>query len=160
MFCFFIFSVILVVSFYNDIFSLTKRCPEVRKKLIFELVEHSEAILQKHVLDNLQSLKRLGCRFAIDDFGSGYTNYELLNKGLFDVVKLDGSFAMNMGKNPVSYEFLRFMFRLSEQVNFTLVVCGIEEKSQAKYVPKKSHVCLQGLHFSHPKKLVNTLRVS
>ncbi|MDK9736040.1 EAL domain-containing protein [Vibrio sp. D404a] len=149
-----------MTSFYNDIFSLTKHCPEVRKKLIFELVEHSEAISQKHVQDNLQSLKRLGCRLAIDDFGTGYTNYDLLNKGLFDVVKIDGHFAMNMGKDPVSNEFLRFMFRLSEQVNFTLVVCGIEEELQAKYVPKKAHVCLQGLHFSHPKKLVNTLRVA
>jgi EAL domain-containing protein (putative c-di-GMP-specific phosphodiesterase class I) len=149
-----------MTSFSNDICSLTKHCPEIRKKLIFELVEHSEAISQKHVQDNLQSLKRVGCRFAIDDFGTGYTNYDLLNKGLFDVVKLDGNFAMNMGKDPVSNEFLRFMFRLSEQVGFTLVVCGIEEELQAKYVPKKSHVCLQGLHFSHPKKLVNTLRVA
>lgn len=149
-----------MTSFYADIFNLTKRCPEIRKKLIFELVEHSEAISQKHVQDNLQSLKRIGCRFAIDDFGTGYTNYDLLNRGLFDVVKLDSNFTMNMGKDAVSNEFLRFMFRLSEQVDFMLVVSGIDKESQAKYMPKKSHICLQGLHFSQPKKLVNTLRVS
>jgi len=68
--------------------------------LCFEITE-SAAIGDCDVaLQNLQGLRDLGCKIAIDDFGSGYSNHQSLSQWPVDIVKIDGFYIRGMFKDP------------------------------------------------------------
>lgn len=66
------------------------------KEVIFEITETaavSDAKGTRHVMD---AIKKLGCKFALDDFGVGFSSLYYLKQFPFDYVKIDGSFIRNI----------------------------------------------------------------
>ncbi|MEZ8052988.1 EAL domain-containing protein [Vibrio atlanticus] len=85
------YSDLSIISFYTDVMEVTKLVPELISSIIFEPVEYSEELAHDYTKDNLNLLKSAGFRFAIDDFGCGYSNFNLLSRKYFDSIKLDKS---------------------------------------------------------------------
>lgn len=71
----------------------------VAKKIIFEILETEEIENYKEILHFINEMKELGCKIAIDDFGSGYSNFEYLLQLNIDYIKIDGSLIKNLGKD-------------------------------------------------------------
>lgn len=66
------------------------------KRVIFELLE-SDAIEDFVKVDRfISEVKRYGAKIAIDDFGSGYSNFKYLTKMSADYIKIDGSLVQNI----------------------------------------------------------------
>lgn len=66
------------------------------KRVIFELLE-SDAIEDSKKVDRfISEVKRYGAKIAIDDFGSGYSNFGYLTKMNVDYIKIDGSLVQNI----------------------------------------------------------------
>lgn len=149
-----------MMDFYADVMSATENFPELRSKIIFEIVEYCDFFERKHTRDNLLALKQAGFRFAIDDFGSGYSNFALLSKKYFDFIKLDKSLVKDSETNVTASETLKFMVKLCERIGVGLIIEGVEEASQMKFLPKKSHVYLQGYLFSRPKRMKGDLTLN
>ncbi len=68
----------------------------VQKKIIFEILETEGIENYQEVLHFIDDMKALGCRIAIDDFGSGYSNFEYLLRLNIDYIKIDGSLIKNL----------------------------------------------------------------
>lgn len=60
--------------------------------LCFEITESSRVRDLATAVDNVRRLRSLGCRIALDDFGSGYSNFQSLSNWPIDIVKIDGSY--------------------------------------------------------------------
>lgn len=69
------------------------------ERITFELVESSELEHNELLETFLMRLKSLGSRIAIDDFGSGYSNYGYLLKLGVDIVKIDGSLIVDADRD-------------------------------------------------------------
>lgn len=76
----------------------------VEKQIIFEILESVGIENYSEVLSFIEEMKTLGCRFAIDDFGSGYSSFEHLLQLKIDYIKIDGSLIRNLhtDKNAIS----------------------------------------------------------
>ncbi|WP_171375433.1 EAL domain-containing protein [Vibrio aestuarianus] len=146
-----------MVCFFDDVMEATKETPELRHLIIFETVEYSKELSQKHTRENLEKLRNAGFRFAIDDFGCGYSNFNLLSKKYFDFIKLDKSLLRKCQDDIVANETLKFMVKLSERINVALIIEGVETSQQLRLLPKKAHIFFQGFLFAKPMKLTNTL---
>ena len=68
----------------------------VQEQIIFEILESVGIENYSEVLSFIDEMKTLGCRFAIDDFGSGYSNFDHLLQLKIDYIKIDGSLIRNL----------------------------------------------------------------
>ncbi|MCC2113923.1 MAG: bifunctional diguanylate cyclase/phosphodiesterase, partial [Hyphomicrobiales bacterium] len=87
---------------------------EVAERLTVEITE----TMALHDIDAarhfIETLKDLGCRVAIDDFGAGYTSFRNLKLFDIDMVKIDGSFIKRLHESPEDQVFVRTLIELAK----------------------------------------------
>jgi len=67
--------------------------------ITFEILESENVHDYEQVIDFIQKVRSLGCRIALDDFGSGYSNFSYLLQIKPDFLKIDGSLIRNITKD-------------------------------------------------------------
>ncbi len=97
------------------------RSKNMAQNLILEIVE-SESIdnfdLIKHFIDEM---KTLGVRIALDDFGSGYSNFSYLMELKPDFIKIDGSLIKEIDTNEKSYVIAKTIANFSKELNIAVI---------------------------------------
>jgi len=122
----------------------------VYDKLIIELLE-DEALLNKEVLSFLKQLDELGIEIAIDDFGSGYSNFAYLIKDLpVSILKIDGSLVKNIAKSEKDYKLLESIIDLAKKFDFEIVAEFVENEEIFELLRKLKIDYSQGYYFSEP----------
>lgn len=123
------------------------------KEKIDLTVEITERLLtdqSEKVFEVLQSLRALGVKIAIDDFGVGYSSLSYLIRFPIDTVKIDRSFVDKLGVDKKSEALINAIIDLSHNLSLTIVAEGIETSSQAKYLQDCGCDFGQGYYFNRP----------
>lgn len=100
------------------------------------------------IVHQLEELKNLGFRIAIDDFGIGYSSLHYLSQFPVDKIKIDRSFIQNLDEKKV--KILQAMFNLAKFMNIQTVVEGIETTEQLEMLKFIGAQYGQGYLFSPP----------
>jgi EAL domain-containing protein (putative c-di-GMP-specific phosphodiesterase class I)/ActR/RegA family two-component response regulator len=83
------------------ILALLGRYPSVARRLTIALVEEESIRHYDRVKEFIDTVKSHGVRVAIDDFGSGYSNFQRILELEVDFIKIDGSIVRHIAENPV-----------------------------------------------------------
>lgn len=95
----------------------------------------------------VESVKSLGCRVAIDDFGAGYTSFKQLKVVNADVLKIDGVFVRDIVENPESKLFVNILLEFAKAYNLETVAEFVETGEIAKVLMELGVDYLQGFYF-------------
>jgi EAL domain-containing protein (putative c-di-GMP-specific phosphodiesterase class I) len=95
-------------------------------KIIFEITETAAIVSYGAAQDFIREIRRYGCKFALDDFGSGFTSYAHLKNLRTDSLKIDGSFVKEMLQNPGDYAMVKSMNDIGHSLGLRTVAEFVE----------------------------------
>ncbi|MBQ0755359.1 MAG: DUF1631 family protein [Gammaproteobacteria bacterium] len=89
------------------LFDHFQRYPVPRERICFEVTETAAIANLEDAADFIYELQGLGCRFSLDDFGSGLASYGHLKNLPVDYIKIDGSFIKDVADDPAGLALVR-----------------------------------------------------
>lgn len=120
-------------------------------RLILELVEFGGPVNLMASRSSIEELRADGVRFALDDFGPGFSNLDLIGSKLIDFVKLDRSLVRFADVQSGYTRLIQGLQALAEQTDVVLVAEGVETPSQAQVIRQIGIEWIQGFHYSRPE---------
>lgn len=119
----------------------------------FEITE-TEAITNLEVANEfMQRLHLLGCRFSLDDFGSGFASYAYLHKLAFDTLKIDGIFVRDMDREPNHYAMVKAIIEMAHSLKKEVVAEFVETAAVAELLKELNVKWGQGFLHHKPEAL-------
>jgi diguanylate cyclase (GGDEF)-like protein/PAS domain S-box-containing protein len=116
----------------------------------FEITETALLNNEEIVKDTIKSLKEMGIRISLDDFGKGYSSLSYLALFPFDVIKIDKSFVQNMTDSQHNLFIVKSIIYLANSLKIDVVAEGVEKIEQLKLLQKEHCLLSQGYLFSRP----------
>ncbi len=134
------------------ILALLDRDPTLGRRIIFELLETEKIRDYEIVSDFIDSIKRRGCQIAIDDFGSGYSNFEKLLKLDIDILKVDGSLIRRIDYDSHSELIVKTILDFARLAGWRTVAEFVHSRSVYEKVSSLGFDDLQGYYLGPPSK--------
>ncbi|MDH4198910.1 MAG: EAL domain-containing protein [Spirochaetia bacterium] len=122
-----------------------------RKNIIFEITESENIDDFEEVQDFINEIKKFECQIAIDDFGSGYSNFEYLARLDIDFVKVDGSLIRNMTRDNSIYKIVRVIMDFAREMKYKTVAEYTESEEIFNLVKKLGFDYCQGYYIGKPE---------
>ncbi|WP_246028489.1 putative bifunctional diguanylate cyclase/phosphodiesterase [Shewanella atlantica] len=130
--------------------------PELVSKLCFEITE-TAAVSQLDLATALiDVIKPLGCKLALDDFGSGFSSFAYLKLLDVDFVKIDGQFVRHLCENRSDQAIVTAICQLGRDMEFEIIAEFVESIEIGRRLKRLGVDFAQGYAIAKPKKL-NTL---
>lgn len=119
-------------------------------RLAFEITE-SAAIRDLAVAQNwIRRLKDLGCLFAIDDFGVGFSSFSYLRALSADYVKIDRSFVSDVDTNPTNRALVQAVMTVAQTLGKEVIAEGVETEAHAAVLLELGIQLAQGYRWGVP----------
>jgi diguanylate cyclase (GGDEF)-like protein/PAS domain S-box-containing protein len=98
----------------------------------------------------LDSLRDLGARIFIDDFGVGYSSLAYLKRLPADALKIDKSFVRGLGEDVEDMAIVNMIIELAHTLGLEVIAEGVETEEQARLLREMGCDLAQGYHFARP----------
>lgn len=123
--------------------------PESR--IMFELTETEYVRDRQHLQNIVEAYRAMGFMTALDDFGAGFANLELLVDLQPDVVKIDRHLIINIHESPRRQAIVESLVGLAERIGTQLLVEGVETLEEASWLYSRGLYLQQGYYFARPQ---------
>ncbi|WP_457561281.1 EAL domain-containing response regulator [Caminibacter sp.] len=134
----------------KKVIALLKNSNIKKGDITFELLE-DEIIKFPHLLrEFFNEVISLNGSIAIDDFGSGYSNFERIIEAKAEIVKLDGSLIMGIEKDITKQHIVESIVHFAKKENIKVVAEFVENKEILETIKKLGVDCSQGYYYSPP----------
>ena len=132
------------------LFDLLTRHPELKKRITLELVESESIEDSSDVRTFLHLAREKGCLIAIDDFGSGYSNFEYLLRLNVDFIKIDGSLIKNIDTDANAYTTVKAITHFAKNLGISVVAEFVHNEEVLVKVRELGIDYAQGFHLHKP----------
>ncbi|VXC85512.1 GGDEF-domain containing protein [Pseudomonas sp. 8Z] len=126
--------------------------------LEFELTETAVMRRSDQVQQTMLALGRLGVRFSLDDFGTGFSSFVHLSSLPITLLKIDKSFVAGMSERTENHQLVRAMINLAHNLNLEVVAEGVENIEQLEMLRQFGCNQVQGYLISKPVPLPELAR--
>lgn len=120
------------------------------ERLVFEVTESERVQDQQHLRNIIQAYRSMGFVTALDDFGNGYANLDLLAELHPDRLKIDRMLVMNCHDDPRRQAILRALVGLAHELDIDLIAEGVETREEALWLGRHGLPQQQGFFHARP----------
>jgi diguanylate cyclase (GGDEF)-like protein/PAS domain S-box-containing protein len=121
--------------------------------LCFEITETVAIANFTHANRFVNELKEIGCRFALDDFGSGFASFSYLKTLPVDYLKIDGSFVRHLADNEVDLTMVDIINQLGHVMGLETIAEFVENERILEALGRLGVDYAQGYHVGRPAPL-------
>jgi len=125
----------------------------IAKRLGLEIVETQDVVRTADGKENLLTLKKLGYKIYIDDFGSGYSNFIYLAQIQTDFIKIDGAIIKKILDDKISYLLVKSVVGFAKEAGIQVIAEFVSSEEIYQKVKELGIEYSQGYHFSIPSEL-------
>ncbi len=127
----------------------------VRQKLpdgaiCFEITETAAISNLSRVVHFMQELKKLGCKFSLDDFGSGLSSFTYLKNLPVDYLKIDGQFIRNVASDSVDESMVKAISEVGHAMGIETIAERVESKQVLDKLGTLGIEFAQGYYIARP----------
>ncbi len=137
-------------TFRNFVTSIFKEYDVPAEKICFEITETAAVSNLLEANHFIECLRDLGCRFSLDDFGTGFSSFDNLKNLPVDYVKIDGSFIRDINSNPIDYEMVSSLHRIANLMKIETVAEFVENQEILDTLDDIGITYVQGYEISRP----------
>ena len=124
--------------------------PIDHSQLVFEITETAAMSSVDVTQEFIAQMKSMGCRFALDDFGAGFSSFYFLKRFDVDYLKIDGSFVRDLAVDNASRLFVRALCDVARGLNKQVVAEWVEDQSVMDILVEMGVQYGQGFLFARP----------
>ena len=122
--------------------------------IIFELLESEGIENYKEVMSFTEDVKSYGAKIAIDDFGSGYSNFERIVELQVDFLKIDGSLIKNIHQNDDMRIITKTIINFAKELKIKTVAEFVHSKEVLDVVEELGVDYAQGFYIGKPEEFL------
>lgn len=119
-------------------------------RMVIEITETAAIQDLDQSINFVDTLKELGCRVAIDDFGAGYTSFKNLKLLNVDMVKIDGTFVKNVATDTSDQIFIKTMIALAKTFGMETVAEWVGDERSVDFLKEAGITYMQGFYYGLP----------
>jgi diguanylate cyclase (GGDEF)-like protein len=121
--------------------------------LCFEITETAAIGNLAMVNEFIEAMRQFGCKFALDDFGSGLSSFSYLKHLKVDYLKVDGVFVRDMASNAIDRSMVEAIHRIGHQMGLQTVAEYVESEEILDLLRQIGVDYAQGNGIHHPEPL-------
>src|SRR5690606_28892682 len=122
-------------------------------RICFEITETSAVNNISQANRFIQSLKSLGCKFSLDDFGTGHSSFNYLKQFPVDYLKIDGSFVRGILHDPIDREMVRSINEIGHLTGKVVIAEFAESAEIIQTLTRHGGAHAQGHGSEQPRRL-------
>ena len=123
------------------------------EKICFEITETEAIANLSKAMHFINRLKDHGCRFALDDFGSGFSSYAYLKNLPVDFLKIDGMFVKDVATDPANYAMVESINHIGHVMGRKTIAEFVEDQAVIQTLSKLGVDFMQGYGIAKPRPI-------
>ncbi|WP_062155244.1 GGDEF domain-containing response regulator [Beggiatoa leptomitoformis] len=140
-------------NFLATVIDSIRHAPIPPYKLCFEINETSAITNLSGAVNFMSHLKKLGCRFALDNFGAGMSSFSYLKNLPIDFIKIDGDFVKGIVNDPIDYATVKAINDIGHLMHIKTIAERVETKAILDKLKGISVDYVQGYWVGEPQPL-------
>nr|MCR5842679.1 EAL domain-containing protein [Oscillospiraceae bacterium] len=130
-----------------------------RDRISVEITESTVGSSPDFIKGQVERFRALGFPVWMDDFGSGYSSFDVLQSIPFDLLKFDMSFMRKLDEGENGKIILTDLMRMATKLGLDTICEGVETDEQVRFLQEIGCAKLQGYYFSTPVPLSRVLQI-
>ncbi len=135
----------------NYLLDAIKKFPEP-KRIVLEILESDKVDNYEKLKEFINTIKQYGCKFAIDDFGSGYSNFAHIFELNIDYLKIDSSLVKHITTDGNSRIIIKTIISFASSMGLKTIAEYVENKDSLDMLEKMGIDYIQGYYIGMPEK--------
>lgn len=131
--------------------------PQIARSLCFEITETAVITSLSQALFFMQELRKRGCRFALDDFGSGLSSFHYLKTLPVDFLKIDGQLFGGVSSDPIDRSMVEAISKVAAALGIATIAQRVENAEALERLTQLGINFAQGHHLARPEPLAGLL---
>jgi EAL domain-containing protein (putative c-di-GMP-specific phosphodiesterase class I) len=138
------------IDFVREQLALHQIPPQV---ICFEITETVAIANLRQAAQFMRSLKQVGCRFALDDFGSGMSSFAYLKNLPVDYLKIDGAFVKQIVDEPIDLAMVEAINHIGHVMGLQTIAEFVENEAILEKITAIRVDYAQGFCLAKPRPL-------